>query len=172
MRSLFIGIAALSVPFLAAQADGTVKSGRISYHAHYLTKTVNGTTHELLGKTRCHDSKCEFLVATPVKSFDSENANRDSHMLEAVKGLRYPHATVAGEALRTAGEYSLLRNVKVTLAGVEATYPDIPLRKTGPGCVAGEFHVVLTRHQVERPSLLGVSIRDDVPVDFETCFTE
>jgi hypothetical protein len=37
---------------------------------------------------------CDFLIAVPVKSFDSGNSNRDLHMLQVTRGGQFPMITV------------------------------------------------------------------------------
>ena len=95
MRLALILLLATS-PALAK--DLTLKSSEVTYDVSYVTKTVHGVSHEGAGKIRCPEKgdACEFLIAVPVRSFDSGNANRDSHMLEATKGLSSPQTTMSG----------------------------------------------------------------------------
>ena len=51
---------------------------------------VDGTSHAARGKGICHAGQCDFLIAAPVKSFDSGDTNRDLHMLEATRGASFP----------------------------------------------------------------------------------
>ena len=46
------------------------------------------------GKGACHAGQCDFLIATPVKSVDSEDSNRDLHMIKASRGAQFPMVVV------------------------------------------------------------------------------
>ena len=47
-----------------------------------------GTKHVAKGKGVCKDGQCDFLLAVPVKSFDSGDTNRDLHMLQVTRGAQ------------------------------------------------------------------------------------
>ena len=55
---------------------------------------VDGISHAARGKGVCHDGQCDFLIAVPVKSFDSGDSNRDLHMLQTTRGAEFPVVTV------------------------------------------------------------------------------
>jgi hypothetical protein len=46
------------------------------------------------GKGVCHAGQCDFLIATPVKSVDSGDSNRDLHMIKATRGAQFPMVVV------------------------------------------------------------------------------
>ncbi len=52
-----------------------LKNSSIEYQVKYTFKTATGKSTEAKGKGGCDDNgKCHFLVAAPIKSFDSGNA--------------------------------------------------------------------------------------------------
>lgn len=53
-----------------------------------------GVSHAAKGKGVCHDGQCEFLIAVPVKSFDSGDSNRDLYMIQVTRGAEFPLVTV------------------------------------------------------------------------------
>jgi hypothetical protein len=55
---------------------------------------AEGVSHAARGKGTCHDGQCDFLIAAPVKSFDSGDSNRDIHMVQATRGAQFPMVTV------------------------------------------------------------------------------
>src|SRR6267154_753331 len=57
-----------------------------------LTYHVSHPMHE--GEGVCHAGECDFLIAVPVKSFDSGDNNRDLHMIQVVRGGQFPVITV------------------------------------------------------------------------------
>lgn len=46
------------------------------------------------GKGICSGGTCQFLIAVPVKTFDSGDSNRDLHMLPVTRGAQYPMVSV------------------------------------------------------------------------------
>jgi len=55
---------------------------------------IDGVSHAARRKGVCHDGQCDFLIATPVTSFDSGDSNRDLHMIQAARGAQFPMVTV------------------------------------------------------------------------------
>ncbi len=53
-----------------------------------------GVSHAAKGKGVCTAGECNFLIAAPVKSFDSGDSNRDLHMLEVTRGAQFPMVIV------------------------------------------------------------------------------
>jgi hypothetical protein len=51
-------------------------------------------SHAAKGKGVCHAGQCDFLIAVPVKSFDSGDSNRDLHMLQVTRGGEFPMVIV------------------------------------------------------------------------------
>jgi hypothetical protein len=51
---------------------------------------LDGVSHAARGKGVCHDGQCDFLIAVPVKSFDSGGSNRDIHMVKSPEAPSSP----------------------------------------------------------------------------------
>jgi hypothetical protein len=63
-----------------------------------LTLCINeGVSHAAKGKGVCRAGECDFLVAAPVRSFDSGDSNRHLHMLQATCGAEFPMVMVRTE---------------------------------------------------------------------------
>src|ERR1019366_8111203 len=79
-----------------ADSQWVLGASTLSYLvSHPLHESV-GVSHEARGKGVCHAGQCDFLIAAPVKSFDSKDSNRDLHMLQvkipvAVLGIERLH---------------------------------------------------------------------------------
>ena len=50
---------------------------------------MDGVSHAARGKGVFHAGQCDFLIAAPVKSFDSGDSNRDLHMLQVTRGGQF-----------------------------------------------------------------------------------
>lgn len=66
----------------------------LTYHVSSPVHQVNSASHEARGKGVCQGGHCNFLVAAPVKSFDSGDSNRDLQMLQVTRGAQFPIVTV------------------------------------------------------------------------------
>src|ERR1700683_4710867 len=88
--SLFV-FAALSH---AADSQWLLQESTLTYHVSHPLHQTEGMSHAARGKGVCHDGQCDFLIAAPVKSFDSGDSNRDLHMLQVTRGGQFPMITV------------------------------------------------------------------------------
>lgn len=152
------------------KADWTLKSGTLNYHVHFAVKNVLGTSQSAKGKGHCDDKVCEFLVAAPVKSFDSGDGNRDNHMIEVTKGALNPMVIVKVQFPKSSDLKAIVAKADVTFAGQTHTYSDIKILGSQSGNITnvkGTIPMVLSHFNVERPSLLTVKIADEVPIDFD-----
>lgn len=81
---------------LAQAPDQTwrLDQSSLTYHMTHPVHEAEGTSHASKGKGVCHAGMCDFLLATPVKTFDSGDTNRDLHMIQVVRGAEFPLITV------------------------------------------------------------------------------
>src|SRR6266705_1926629 len=79
-----------------ASADGQwiLDQCTLTYHVSHPLHQTDGVSHAARGKAVCRAGECDFLIAAPVKSFDSGDSNRDLHMIQVVRGGQYPMITV------------------------------------------------------------------------------
>ena len=86
----------LALPTLAIASDTqwVLQQGTLTYHVSHKLHESEGVSHEVRGKGVCHAGECDFLIAVPVKSFDSGDSNRDLHMIQVTRGAQFPMVTV------------------------------------------------------------------------------
>src|SRR6202045_4931685 len=85
----------LGLPLLAGgDSQWVLEQSTLTYHVSHPLHESEGVTHAARGKGVCHAGQCEFLIAAPVKSFDSGDSNRDLHMLQVTRGGQFPIVTV------------------------------------------------------------------------------
>src|SRR5664280_763692 len=94
-KTILMAFALLALPMLAA-ADGqwVLEQCTLTYHVSHPLHQSEGVSHAARGKGVCHAGQCDFLIAVPVKSFDSGDSNRDIHMLQVTRGAQFPMVTV------------------------------------------------------------------------------
>src|SRR5450631_2504245 len=79
-----------------AQTDShwVLEQSTLTYHVSHPLHQVEAVSHAAKGKGVCHAGQCDFLIAAPVKSFDSGDSNRDLHTLQVARGGQFPIITV------------------------------------------------------------------------------
>jgi polyisoprenoid-binding protein YceI len=155
---------------LPAGAVLTLDAARseIRYTVVHKLHTVEGKSRDVEGKAAVReDGSVITQVRVPVASFRSGDANRDSHMLEAVQAGSFPFATWKGAIrLGPGGEIPAapaLMEGEVEFHGVKRRV-SVPVRidvqPDGSLRVQAAFDVSLDGHGVDRPSLLFVKVDD------------
>lgn len=142
-------------------------SGTADYVVKHLVKKVSAESRNLKGKIQCDEMECEFLVAAPVKSFTSSDANRDSNMFQTTEASKFPVTTAKGKFPK--GELQKkdwTTPVIVDFHGVQQTY-NATIHQKSENQTEATFVLLLTKHKIERPSLFGIAIDDEVPMHFQ-----
>jgi hypothetical protein len=156
-----------------AQLDSTwvADQGTLSYHMSHPMHEVDGVSHAARGKGVCHADWCDFLIAVPVKTFDSGDTNRDLHMIEATRGAQFPMIVVRAHfpQAETAQQW-IHADLEVQFAGQTAHYANVPFERTQQGDevrITGTIPLTCSDFKIERPSFLTVPIKNEIPVHLD-----
>lgn len=164
----------LAAPVALAQSpqNWVLTNSSLTYHMVHPVHTVDGTSHAAKGKGICSNGTCNFLVAAPVKSFDSGDTNRDEHMIQVVRGAEFPIVTVRFTLPESAiNSPSFSCDLEVSFAGQTAHYSHVPFQQTIQGNthqITGSVPATLTDFKIPPPSFLTVPIHNDIPVKVDT----
>lgn len=112
-----------------------------------------------------------FHGEVPVASFDSANANRDSHALEVVEGPLFPKAEFrAAWVSNDAG--GLRAGGTLRFHGIERPFSVQGSWKETPNdsVLTGSFRILLSDFKVPRPALLFVPVQDGLAFTYEIHF--
>ena len=167
---LFLALAGMMTCGAAAQKDEqfVLVQSTLTYHMSHPMHEVDGTSHAAKGKGICHAGQCDFLIAAPVKSFDSGDTNRDLHMLEATRGAQFPMVQVRThfpEAEATAAAIRI--DVDIQFAGQTMHYANLSFQRSQSGDqvrITGTVPATCSDFKIERPSFLTVPIKNEIPV--------
>jgi hypothetical protein len=140
----------------------------LTYHMSHPMHEVDGVSHKAKGKGVCHAGRCDFLLAVPVKSFDSGDTNRDLHMLQVTRGAQFPIVTVRLKLSESSiSSPTLDCDLEVQFAGNTAHYSHVPftqiIERTAHH-IKGTVPSTLTDFKIEPPSFLTVPIKNEIPV--------
>jgi YceI-like domain len=168
-----VALLAFAAPaFLAAQSQWVLQQSTLTYHISHPLHQVDGVSHAARGKAVCNAGACDFLVAVPVKTFDSGDSNRDLHMLQVARGAEFPMVTVRFRLPENAASDGTIHvDLEVQFAGQTATYKQIPFQLSLHGNearVSGTIPARMLDFKIEPPSLLGIATKNDMPVRVET----
>jgi hypothetical protein len=123
------------------------------------------------GKGTCHDGQCDFLIAVPVKSFDSGDSNRDLHMLQVTRGAEFPLVTVRTRLPEaSSASFTINADLEVQFAGQTAQYKQVPfqlVKQRGDTKITGTIPATLADFKIDPPTLLTLPIKNKIPVSVE-----
>ncbi len=176
-RRIIIPFVALAAAFLAGSGVGYAQTvhlsgmGTVEYHMVHKFHKIAGVSKAMEVRGTVDASGLKVMARAQVGTFDSDNANRDAHMMETVDGEKYPwvsvRAALPGFKLPTHGTTKIAVQASVELHGVAVSHPiDITLQ-TNDGThfhVSFEFPESLTAHKIERPSLLFIPVDDLITI--------
>ena len=171
-KKILVALLLLTLPALAA-ADGqwVLEQSTLTYSVSHPLHQSEGVSHAARGKGVCHAGQCDFLIAVPVKSFDSGDSNRDLHMLQVTRGAEFPMVTVRTripESERTSTTIHV--DVDIEFAGQTAHYKQVPLQLVTQGNqtrISGTIPATLSDFKIDPPSLLTIPVKNDIPVRME-----
>ena len=177
MRTFFIFALMVSiVPFrLAAQqslkSDKTKSS--ITYFMKHALHAFSGTSKDVSCIIQLNSQgDIEKVAATAkVKSFDSQNSNRDSHMMETTDALTYPSVSFYSTSMTKSANGYAVKGV-LNFHGVEKPI-SMEAKETRTGSqrtVTGNFIFLLEDYKVERPTLFMVKTENEVKIEFLFAF--
>lgn len=168
-RPVLLAILLVS-PALLAQTDQTwvLDRSTLTYHMSHPIHEVDGVSHAARGKGVCHADTCDFLIAAPVKSFDSGDSNRDSHMVQVTRGAQFPLVTVRVRVPeQQLSSPTLDCDLDIEFAGQTAHFSHVAFQQTIQGNahhISGTIPSTLNDFKIDPPSFLTMPIKNQIPV--------
>ena len=154
--------------FCGADTQWVLEQSTLTYHVDHPLHTTEGVSHAARGKGTCHAGECDFLIAAPVKSFDSGDSNRDLHMIQVVRGGQYPMIAVrthVPESNATAATFKA--DLEIQFAGQTVQFKQIEFRRETQGHlikITGTIPATVSEFKIDPPKFLTVPIRNEVPI--------
>jgi hypothetical protein len=167
-KKIVIFLLLLPLPAFAANSQWFLDQSTLTYHVSHPLHQTEGVSHGAKGKGVCDAGQCDFLIAVPVKSFDSGDSNRDLHMLQVTRGAEFPIVIVRTRLPEASASSSTVNaDLEIQFAGQTAHYKKIPFRLEGNGNkmrIEGTIPATLSDFKIEPPSLLTMPIKNEIPV--------
>lgn len=177
MNRLFLFFGLLFLQIIAfGQTSGEVKTfadtkqSSITYTMKHPLHEWTGVSKELKSVLVTNDKKDvlkQVAVTAKIASFDSQNANRDSHCIEVTEALKYPNINFVSSKIEQSGD-KLNVTGTLTFHGVNQniTFSAIKKNLKGKIQVSGGFDVKMTSFKIDPPTLMGIATNDDIRIDF------
>ena len=163
----------LSLPPLAPAADSQwlLEQSTLTYHVSHRLHQTEGISHAARGKGTCHDGQCDFLIAVPVKSFDSGDSNRDIHMVQVTRGAQFPMVTVRTRLPEAASTSATVHaDLEIQFAGQTVQYKQVPFQLVTHGTetrISGTIPATLPDFKIDPPTLLTLPVKNEIPIRVE-----
>jgi YceI-like domain len=169
---ILVGLLLFAAPaFAQADHQWILGQSTLTYHVSHPLHQSEGVSHEARGKGVCHQGQCDFLIAVPVKSFDSGDSNRDLHMVQAVRGAEFPLVTLRTRLPEEASSSARVQaDLEIQFAGQTAEYKQVPLQLAKDGDnfrITGTVPATLSDFKIDPPSLLTFPVKNEIPVRVE-----
>jgi hypothetical protein len=168
-RKFILVLLLLAFPrFVPADSLWILEESTLTYHVSHPLKQTDGVSHGAKGKGVCHAGQCDFLIAVPVKSFDSGDSNRDLHMLQVVRGGQFPLITVRTQLPEDAEALATIpADLEVQFAGQTVQYKQIAFQHVTKGSdtlITGTIPLTLADFKIDPPTLLALPVKNEIPV--------
>jgi hypothetical protein len=154
--------------FVIADSQWILKQSTLTYHVSHPLHQSEGVSHAAKGKGVCHAGQCDFLIAVPVKSFDSGDSNRDLHMLQVTRGAEFPMVTVRTRLPESAETSSTVNaDLEIQFAGQTAQFKQVPFKletQNGETRITGIIPATLTDFKIDPPTLLTMPVKNEIPI--------
>jgi len=171
LRGLLPFLVALPQLAMAADSQWVLAQSTLTYHVSHPLHRADGVSHAARGKGVCHEGQCDFLIAVPVKSFDSGDSNRDLHMVQVTRGAEFPMVAVRTRVPEAASTSATIQvDLEIEFAGHTAQYKQVPFQLVTQGNekrISGTVPATLADFKIEPPTLLTIPIKNEIPVRVE-----
>lgn len=162
----------LALHFLAStDSQWSLEQSTLTYRVSHPLHDTDGVSHAARGKGVCHAGQCDFLIAVPVKSFDSGDSNRDLHMLQVTRGGEFPLITVRTRLPETASaSATILADLEIQFAGQTVAYKNVAFESSAESNqtrISGTIPATLAAFKIDPPSLFAIAVKNDMPVRVE-----
>ena len=132
---------------------------------------VNKNVRAVIKKNKNDGKIVKVAVSLKVADFNSENANRDSHAVEVLEGLKYPTVTfVSSEIGEDNDKYKITGILTFHNVKKKISFPVLMKTKKGKEFYSGSFDVDMTEFGIKRPTLMNMPTDKIIKISFFLVF--
>lgn len=167
-QQLLVGFLLAVSAFAQSDTQWVLQQNTLTYHVSHPLHQTDGVSRAAKGRGVCHAGQCDFLIAVPVKSFDSGDSNRDLHMLQVTRGAEFPIVSVRTRLPESDSKAEDIKaDLEIQFAGQTVQYKQVPFKLEKQGTeihVIGTIPATLSDFKIDPPSLLTMPVKNEIPV--------
>ena len=176
MKKIVFLLSFLSICVIGVSQTVKIKNDKTNSHVTY---SMSHPMHDWSGTSKSVNSIILYDKASKtikqaaavvkIETFDSQNANRDSHMLEVLNTLKYPNVSFQSSKIdlnkKEVEGYLTFHNVKKKIS-----FPFQYKQLSDKLVVSANFIVKMSDYDIESPSLMMISADDDIKMELEITY--
>jgi hypothetical protein len=171
MTTLQLALVLALSPAAGGDSQWVLEQATLTYHVSHPLHESEGVSRAARGKAVCHVGQCDFLIAVPVKSFDSGDSNRDLHMVQVTRGGEFPIITLRTRLPESASATATIRaDLEIQFAGQTITYKQVSFEQAtrdGATRISGTIPATLAAFKIDPPTLFAIPVKNEIPVHVE-----
>ena len=146
----------------------------ITYSMHHPLHSWTGESKELTSVILTDENRnliSQVAVLVKISSFDSKNANRDSHVMEVAEALKFPTVSFNSTLIKQdSNKLSVEGTLKFHGVSQQISFEVEKTIINGKAQITGSFIVRMTQFEIKPPSLMGVATDDDIKLEFKVVY--
>ncbi|MCF6185174.1 MAG: YceI family protein [Bacteroidales bacterium] len=113
----------------------------------------------------------KVAVSLKIIDFNSGNANRDSHAVEILEGIKYPTVTFVSNSIKKSDQNIIVSGI-LTFHNVkkQIKFPILKKEKKGKEFYSGKFDIDMTKFNIKRPTLMNIPTDKIIKISFFIVF--
>jgi len=156
------------------KVSGVKEESSITYAMNHPLHSWTGESKEVNSIILTDDARStiyQVAVSAKISTFDSKNANRDSHTMEVTEALKFPNVTYVSTSVTIQGS-DFKSDGTMTFHGIsQPVTVQGKLTKEGTKLTfTGEFKLKMTQFKIDPPSLMGISTDDEFKLSFKVVY--
>lgn len=175
-----VAFALLLNTFAYAQTTSQVKlfcdktQSSITYSMHHPLHSWTGENKDVTSIILTDENRnliSQVAVSVKISSFDSKNANRDSHVMEVSEALTFPVVTFTSTSIKQeSNKLVVTGNLKFHGVSQPITFEAEKTMINNKAEISGNFIVKMTQFQIKPPTLMGIATDDDIKMEFKVIY--
>lgn len=177
--TIFFAVSLIS-SLINAQQASSVKlycdktQSTITYSMHHPLHSWTGESKDVTSVILTDENRSiinQVAVLVKVSSFDSKNANRDSHVMEATEALTFPTVSFSSTSIKQeSNNLSVEGTLKFHGVSQQISFEAEKTFINSKVEITGNFIVKMTQFEIKPPSLMGVATDDDIKISFKAVY--
>ncbi len=174
MRILILVLLMPSLMMAQTKKAFDKKNSFVTYAMNHVLHSWTGTSHDLNGAVVIGtNGKIEKVaLVSKVSAFDSENSNRDAHMMEVTEALKFPNISFYSTSINESkpGELEVKGVLQFHGVNKDISFKAFATSNASGTNVKGDFIFLLEDHKIDRPSFMLNKVDNEVKINFEVAF--